>query len=71
MFEKKSHSAETKSEGGPFGLVQYCMLRGNPFWFSCLGQQVYNLASFQNFVELLVELFCSVQAVLINTDEKP
>ena len=25
---------------GPFGLVRYCMLRGKPFWFSSLGQQV-------------------------------
>ena len=26
---------------GPFGLVRYCMLRGKPFWFSSLGQQVH------------------------------
>ena len=24
-----------------FGLVRYCMLRGKPFWFSSLGQQVH------------------------------
>ena len=28
-------------KGGPFGLVRYCMLRGKPFWFSSLGQQVH------------------------------
>ena len=31
------------------------MLRGKPFWFSSLGQQV-QFGVFQNFVELLVEL---------------
>ena len=31
----------------------------------------YNLASSQNFVELLVELFWTLQVVLKNTDEKP
>ena len=29
-----------KLKGGSFGLVRYCMLRGKPFWFSSLGQQV-------------------------------
>ena len=28
-------------KNGPFGLVRYCMLRGKPFWFSSLGQQVH------------------------------
>ena len=31
----------------------------------------YILASSENFVELLIELFWSVQVVLKNTDEKP
>ena len=30
-----------KNLKGPFGLVRYCMLRGKPFWFSSLGQQVH------------------------------
>ena len=38
ISEKKSRNAE-KTERGPFGLVQYCMLSGKPFWFSSLGQQ--------------------------------
>ena len=40
FFEKKSHNAE-KTEGGPFSLSRYGMLRGKrgkPFWFSSLGQ---------------------------------
>ena len=28
-------------KNGPFALVRYCMLRGKPFWFSSLGQQVH------------------------------
>ena len=40
IFLKKLHSAETNLKGGLFGLVWYCMLRGKPFWFSSLGQQV-------------------------------
>ena len=28
-------------KNGPFGPVRYCMLRGKPFWFSSLGQQVH------------------------------
>ena len=38
--KKKSHNAEKKSIGGPFGLVRYCMVHGKPFWFSSLGQHV-------------------------------
>ena len=37
-FSEKSRNAE-KLKGGPFGLVRYFMLRGEPFWFSSLGQQ--------------------------------
>ena len=37
---KKVAQCRKKSKGGPFGLVRYCMLRGKPFWFSSLGQQV-------------------------------
>ena len=66
---KKVAQCRKKSKGGPFGLVRYCMLRGKPFWFSSLGQHV-QFASCQNFVELLVELFWSLQVVLKNTDEK-
>ena len=40
-FPKKSRTVPKKNlKGGPFGLVRYCMLRGKPFWFSSLGQQV-------------------------------
>ena len=28
-------------KNGPFGLVRYSMIRGKPFWFSSLGQQVH------------------------------
>ena len=41
--KKKTHSAEKKWKGGPFGLARYGMLRGktvNFFWFSSLGQIV-------------------------------
>ena len=48
------------------GLVRYCLLRGSVFWANR-----YNLASSQNFIELLVELFWSLLVVLKNTDEKP
>ena len=37
FFEKSC----TVPKNGPFGLVRYCMLRGKPFWFSSLGQQVH------------------------------
>ena len=41
---KKSHSAEKKSKGGPFGLVRYCMLRGKHFG-SVPWANRYNLAT--------------------------
>ena len=37
---KKVSQCQKKLKGGPFSLVGYCMLRGKPFWFSSLGQQV-------------------------------
>ena len=40
-FLEKSRTVPKKSKGGPFGLVRYCMLRGKPFWFSSLDQQVH------------------------------
>ena len=47
-------------KNGPFGLVRYCMLLfGSVPWANR-----YILASSENFVELLVELFWSVQVVL-------
>ena len=42
-FEKTNTekiSQRRKTERGPFSLVRCCMLRGKPFWFSSLGQQV-------------------------------
>ena len=56
FFLKKSQNAEKKLKWGPFGIVRYCMLRGKPFWFSSLGQRGQFM-----FVELLVELFWSLQ----------
>ena len=62
-----------KMNGGPFGLVRYCMLRGKPFWITSLGQEgtIWRL---QNFEELVVEL----RTILVtsgvsekNTDENP
>ena len=38
---EKSPTVPKNLKGGPFGLVRYCMLRGKPFWFSSLGQQVH------------------------------
>ena len=69
-FEKKSHSAEKNLKRDPLvssGIVCYA---GNRFG-SVPWANRYNLASSQNFVELLVELFWSIQVVLKNTDEKP
>ena len=40
---QKSHSAKKNLKGGPFGLVRYGMLRGKPFCFSSLGQQVQKI----------------------------
>ena len=56
---RKSLAMPKKLKRGPFSLDRYCMLRGKPFWFSSLGQQV-QLGVFQN-VELSVELFWSLQ----------
>ena len=50
-----------------YGIVCYA---GN-FFGSVSWANRYNLASSENFVELLVELFWSLQVVLKNTDEKP
>ena len=36
----KTTGNATETERGPFSLVRCCMLRGNPCWFSSLGQQV-------------------------------
>ena len=39
----KFAQCQKKSKGGPFGLVRYGMLRGKPFCFSSLGQQVQKI----------------------------
>ena len=60
--EKKSHSAEKNLKGDLLvssGIVCYA---GNLFG-SVPRANGYNLASSQNFVELLVELFWSLQVV--------
>ena len=63
---KKVAQCRKKSKGGSFrvssGIVCYA---GNLFG-SVPSASRYNLASSQNFVELLVELFWSVQVVLKN-----
>ena len=49
FFLEKSRTVPKKNlKGGPFGLVRYCILRGEPFWFSSLGQQV-QFGVFSNF----------------------
>ena len=40
FFSEKSLAMPKKLKVRPFSLFRYCMLRGNPFWFSTLGQQV-------------------------------
>ena len=63
---EKSHSAKKNLKGGPLvssGVVCYA---GNLFG-SVLWANGYNLASSQNFVELLVELFWSLQVFLKKT----
>ena len=67
VFEKKSHSSEKMDPLVSSGIVCYA---GNLFG-SVPWANRYILASSENFVELLVELFWSVQVVLKNTDEKP
>ena len=63
FFEKKSHNAEKTEREVPFvssGIVCYA---GNLFG-SIPWANSYILASSENFVELLVEIFWSVQVVL-------
>ena len=43
-YSEKSRTVPKKA----FGPVRYCILRGNPFWFSSLGQQVH-FGVFWNF----------------------
>ena len=50
-----------KLKWGPLSLVRYCMFCGKNLLGSLLWANRYNLASSQNFVELLVELFWSLQ----------
>ena len=72
-FRKKSHNPEKTEREDPLissGIVCYA---GNLFG-SVPWATRYILASSVNFVELLVELFWSVQVyfgLLKNTDEKP
>ena len=66
-FFERSHSEEKMDPLVSSGIVCYA---GNLFG-SVPWANRYILASSENFVELLVELFWSVQVVLKNTDEKP
>ena len=69
FFEKKSHSAEKNLKGDLLvssGIVCYV----ETFLVQFLGP-TGTFWDLLNFVELLVELFWSVQVVLKNTDEKP
>ena len=63
FFEKKSHSAEKMDPLVSYGMVCYA---GNLFG-SVPWANRYILASSENFVELLVKLFWSVQVVLKKT----
>ena len=67
--EKKSGNAEKTERGTLWSRPVFCYA-GNLFG-SVPWANRYILASSENFVELLVELFWSVQVVLKNTDEKP
>ena len=69
-IEKEPHSTEKHLKCGIFGLVRYCMLGRKPF-FPVPWSNKYVLTSYQNFVELLVELIWSLQAVFKNTHEEP
>ena len=40
FFSRKTSRNAEKMKGGPFKLLRYCMLRGKPFWFSWLDQQL-------------------------------
>ena len=61
-FSRKKVSQCQKTEGGPFGLVRYCMLRGKTFWFSSLGQRVQQFGVLLKFCRTSgVELFWSLQ----------
>ena len=57
---KKVAQCRKNLKRGPFGLVRSRILRGKPFWFTSLGQQV----QFGVFSKLLAELFWSLQVVL-------
>ena len=66
FLKKKSHSDEKNLKGDPLvssGIVCYA---GNLFG-SVAWANRYNLARLQNFVELLVELFWSLQVVFKKT----
>ena len=59
-----------KQRGDPLVSSGIACYSGNLF-VSVPWANRYNLAFSRNFVELLVELFWSLQVVLKNTDEKP
>ena len=65
FFRKK------KLKKGPFSLVWHCMLRGKPFWFRSLGQQV-QFGIFLKFCRTFGRTILVTSGVSKkNTDEKP
>ena len=62
FFEK----SPKKSKGGPFVLLRYCILRGKPFWFSSLGQQVH-FSAFWKFSRTFVRTILVSSGGLKNT----
>ena len=68
FFSKKVPQCQ-KTQRGPISLAQYCMLRGKK-GKTFLVQFPGKTGTIKNFVELLVELFWSLQLYQKNTDEK-
>ena len=70
IFLKKSRTVPKKSKGGTFWSRPVLYVTRETFLVQFLGP-TGTFWGLLNFVELLVELFWSVQVVLKNTDEKP
>ena len=70
FFEKKSRTMPKKLKDPSVCLARYCVLRGKK-GKNFLVQFPGPTEIISNFVELLVELFWSLQVYQKNTDEKP
>ena len=71
FYLKKSFTMPKKTERGDTLVSSSIVCYAGNLFGSVPWANRYILASSENFVELLVELFWSVQVVLKNTDEKP